>query len=136
MKYALVGYNKDNDIYGVIEMHEDLEYLKLKGKDVAEIQKATDSFRVDGYKEPFDWFEIVDANDVEYPNVCYWTSYEDDADIDDDMRYNPLKENLTKLLELSEQVLTVAYDNEDNHLEYLAHELKTTIEYMMEDFDL
>ena len=57
------------------------------------------------------------------------------ADIDD-MRYNPLKENLTKLLELSEQVLTVAYDNEDNHLEHLAHELKTTIEYMMEDFDL
>ena len=55
---------------------------------------------------------------------------------DDDEEYNPLEQNLTKLLNLSEQILTVAYDNDDDHLEYLAHELKATIEYMMEDFDI
>ena len=77
MKFALVGYNKDNDIYGVIEVHEDLEYLKLKGNDVAEIQRKTDGFRINGNGELFDWFEIVNANDTEYPDVYYWTSYED-----------------------------------------------------------
>ena len=55
---------------------------------------------------------------------------------DEDEEYNPLKENLTKLLNLSEEILTVAYDNEDSYLEYLAHELKTTIEFMAEDFDI
>lgn len=54
----------------------------------------------------------------------------------DDKEYNPLKENLTKLLELSEQILTVAYDTKNNHLEFLAHELKTTVDYMLEDFDI
>ena len=76
MKYALVGYDKDNDVYEVIETHEDLEYLKLKGKDIAEIQRETDSFRVNGNGEPFDWFEIVSADDTEYPNTYYWVSYE------------------------------------------------------------
>ena len=75
MKFALVGYDKDNDIYGVIEVHEDLEYLKLKGKDVAEIQKETDNFRVNGNGEPFDWFEIVQNDNYD---VVYWVSYEED----------------------------------------------------------
>lgn len=77
MKYALVGYDKDNDVYEVIETHEDLEYLKLIGKDVAEIQKETDSFRRNGIGEPFDWFEIVNADDTEYPDCYYWASYEE-----------------------------------------------------------
>lgn len=77
MKYALVGYDKDNDVYKVIETYEDLEYLKLKGKYVAEIQKETDNFRKNSDGEPFDWFEIVNANDTEYPNCYYWTSYEE-----------------------------------------------------------
>lgn len=55
--------------------------------------------------------------------------------IEDDEEYNPLKKNLTKLLNLSEQILTVAYDNEDDHLEYLAHELKTTVDFMIEDYE-
>ena len=76
MKYALVGYDKDNDVYEVIEIHEDLEYLKLKGKDVAEIQKETDSFRRNSNGEPFDWFEIVNADDTDYPDHYYWASYE------------------------------------------------------------
>lgn len=74
MKFALVGYDKDNDVYGVIEVHEDFAYLQLKGKEVAKIQKETDSFRING--EPFDWFEIVNADDTEYPTVYYWASYE------------------------------------------------------------
>ena len=75
MAYALVGYDKDNDVYEVIETHKDLEYLKLRGNDVAEIQKETNSFRRSGYGEPFDWFEIVNANDTKYPNCYYWASY-------------------------------------------------------------
>lgn len=81
MKYALVGYDKDNDAYGVIVEHEDLEHLKLVGKAVSQLQKATDSFRRYSYRcpngEPFDWFEIVRANDTNYPNEYYWASYED-----------------------------------------------------------
>ena len=77
MRYALVGYDKDNDVYEVIEEHDDLEYLKLKGKDVAEIQKETDSFRRNDNGEPFDWFEIVNGNDTKYPDVYYWASYEE-----------------------------------------------------------
>lgn len=75
MKYELVGYDKDNDIYGVIEASEDLAYLKLKGEDVAKNQRDTDSFRVNGNGEPFDWFEIVQSDNY---NVVYWVSYEED----------------------------------------------------------
>lgn len=75
MKYALVGYDKDNDVYEVIETHEDLEYLKLKGNDIAEIQRETDSFRVNGNGEPFDWFEIVQNDNYD---VVYWVSYKED----------------------------------------------------------
>ena len=75
MRYELVGYDKDNDIYEVIESSEDLEYLKLKGKDIAEIQKETDSFRVNGNREPFDWFEIVQSDNYD---VVYWVSYKED----------------------------------------------------------
>ena len=72
MKFELVGYDKDNDIYEVIESSNDLEYLKLKGNDVAEIQRETDSFRVNGNGEPFDWFEIVQSDNYD---VVYWVSY-------------------------------------------------------------
>lgn len=58
--------------------------------------------------------------------------YEYEEDYDD---YNPLKRNLTKLLNLSEQILTIAYDTENNHLEFLAHEFKTTVDYMIEDYE-
>lgn len=75
MKFSLIGYDKDNDIYCVIETHEDLEYLKLRGKDIAEIQRETDGFRVDGNGEPFDWFEIVQSDNY---NVVYWVSYKED----------------------------------------------------------
>ena len=75
MKYELVGYDKDNDIYEVIEASEDLEYLKLKGSDIAGIQKDTDVFRVNGNGEPFDWFEIVQSDNY---NVLYWVSYKED----------------------------------------------------------
>lgn len=75
MKYELVGYDKDNDIYEVIETSENLEYLKTKGKEIVEIQKNTDSFHASGNKEPFDWFEIVQSDNY---NVLYWVSYEED----------------------------------------------------------
>lgn len=80
--YALVGYDKDYDVYETLETHEDLEYLKLKGQDVAKIQRATDRFRricSDGTSEPFDWFLICDEEDADYPypNRHYWASYED-----------------------------------------------------------
>ena len=77
MKYALVGYDKDNDIYEVIAELEDLESLKLIGKGIAEIQKEINCFRKNGDGEPFDWFEIVDTDNTEYPDVYYWVSYED-----------------------------------------------------------
>lgn len=76
MKFALVGYDKDHDIYGLIGLHEDLEYLNLRGKHIAEIQEETDWFRMEGTNEPFDWFKIVDAEDAEYPEKHYWASYE------------------------------------------------------------
>ena len=75
MRYELVGYDKDNDIYEVIESSEDLEYLKLKGNDVAEIQRETDGFRVNGNEEPFDWFEIVQEDNYD---IAYWVSYKED----------------------------------------------------------
>ena len=75
MKYELVGYDKDNDIYEIIETSENLEYLKTKGKEIVEIQKNTDSFHASDNKEPFDWFEIVQSDNY---NVLYWVSYEED----------------------------------------------------------
>ncbi len=75
MKYALIGYEKNDDVYEVIETHEDLEYLKLKGCDIAEIQKETNSFRFNGIAEPFVWFEIVQENNYD---VVYWVSYKED----------------------------------------------------------
>ena len=74
MKYDLVGYDKDNDIYEVIEESEDLEYLKLKGKDITEIQRDTDGFRANGNGEPYDWFEIVQSDNYD---VLYWESYKE-----------------------------------------------------------
>ena len=76
MKYDLVGYDKDNDIYEVIEESEDLEYLKLKGKDITEIQRDTDGFRMNGNGEPYDWFEIVQSDNYD---VLYWESYKEDG---------------------------------------------------------
>lgn len=78
--YTLVGYDKDNDVYETLEVHEDLEYLKLRGQDIAEIQRDTDGFtRVcpDGTLEPFDWFEICNIEDADYPDCYYWASYEE-----------------------------------------------------------
>lgn len=84
MRYALVGYDKDNDAYEVIVTHEDLEHLKLIGRAVSELQKETDCFRRRKYSwhdsigEPFDWFMVVDENNVDYPypNETYWASYD------------------------------------------------------------
>ncbi len=69
--YALVGYDKDNDVYEIIERHWDMEYLKLKGKDA--VENDLTSLRT---LQPYDWFKIVSASDVEYPDAYYWTSYE------------------------------------------------------------
>lgn len=74
MKYALVGYDKDNDVYETIVESNNISYLIKVGTEIA---KEENLYRVcsDGSKEPFDWFEIVNANDTEYPNCYYWASY-------------------------------------------------------------
>lgn len=70
--YKLEGYDKDGSVYEVIEMSDDLEYLKLKMKDIAEIQKDTDGFRRNnGTGEPFDWFEIWNEEEtIRYAVSC------------------------------------------------------------------
>jgi hypothetical protein len=77
MKYALVGYDKDNDVYETIVTSDNISYLIKVGTEVA---KDGSLHRVcsDGSKEPFDWFEIVNANDTTYPNCYYWASYKED----------------------------------------------------------
>ena len=37
-------------------------------------------------------------------------------------------ENYDKMIDLCEAILTVAYDTNNDKLEFLAHELKTTLE--------
>jgi hypothetical protein len=76
MKYALVGYDKEYDIYETIIVSENISYLIKVGTEVA---KEHSLYRIcpDGSKEYFDWFEIVNADDVKYPNAYYWASYED-----------------------------------------------------------
>ena len=75
MKYALVGYDKDNDVYETIAKSDNISYLIKVGKEIAEDGSL---YRIcsDGSKEPFDWFEIVNANDTKYPDCYYWASYE------------------------------------------------------------
>lgn len=75
MQYALVGYDKDYDIYESIVESNNISYLIKVGKEIAK----EDLYRIcpDGSKEPFDWFEIVNANDATYPEVYYWASYEE-----------------------------------------------------------
>lgn len=74
LQYALVGYDKDNDVYETIIESDNLSYLIKVGTEIA---KDESLYRVceDGRKEPFDWFEIVNANDTTYPNCYYWASY-------------------------------------------------------------
>lgn len=76
MKYALVGYDKDNDVYETIVESNNISYLIKVGTEVAEEYSL---YRIcsDGSKEPFDWFEVVNANDTKYPNCYYWASYGD-----------------------------------------------------------
>lgn len=78
IEYALVGYDKDNDVYELIEIRKNLEKLKSKGRAIAKEHKALGNYRREDNNEPFDWFEIVDANDITYPDHCYWASYEDE----------------------------------------------------------
>ena len=56
--YSLVGYDKDNDLYEIIENNNNLKYLISKGKKISKIQNMTDNFRSNSTKEPFDWFSI------------------------------------------------------------------------------
>lgn len=58
--WKIRGYDKDNDVYQTLEVSGDLEYLKMRVKDIAEIQKDTDEFRDEFSGEPFDWFEVQD----------------------------------------------------------------------------
>ena len=47
-------------------------------------------------------------------------------------KYNTL-ENHNKLIDLCENILTIAYDTNNNELEQLAHELKTTLKCEYEE---
>ena len=76
LQYALVGYDKDNDVYETIVESNNISYLIKVGTEVA---KEESLYRMTyESKEPFDWFEIVNADDTEYPNVVYWVSYKED----------------------------------------------------------
>jgi hypothetical protein len=37
-------------------------------------------------------------------------------------------ENYNKMIDLCERILTIAYDTNNEQLEFIAHELKTTLE--------
>lgn len=77
MKYALVGYDKDNYVYETIVTSDNISYLIKVGTEVA---KDGSLYRVcsDGSKKPFAWFEIVNADETKCPNVYYWASYKED----------------------------------------------------------
>lgn len=77
IEYALVGYDKDNGAYELFGVYKDLEKLKSRGRAIAKEHKALEN------NKRFDWFEIVNANDIianntAYPDHCYWASYEDE----------------------------------------------------------
>lgn len=76
--YSLVGYDKDNDLYEIIENNNNLKYLISKGKKISKIQNMTDNFRSNSTKEPFDWFSICDIKNAIYPykEEIYWNSFE------------------------------------------------------------
>ena len=42
-------------------------------------------------------------------------------------------ENYNKMIDLCESILTIAYDTNNNQLEQLAHELKTTLKCEYEE---
>lgn len=72
--YALVGYDKDNDVYETITTSDNISFLIEMGKEAA-IKENWYRICDDGSKEFFDWFEVVDIKDAEYPNTYYWASY-------------------------------------------------------------
>ena len=76
MKYALVGFDKDNDVYETIVESNNISYLIKIGREVAE-ERSLYRICSDGSKEPFDWFEVVRANDTTYPSYYYWASHEE-----------------------------------------------------------
>lgn len=75
-KYAIVGYDKDNDLYEILETSDDLEGLKVRGETLFNYQLNSDALRSKKTNEPFDWFEICNTEEADYPNHYYWASYD------------------------------------------------------------
>lgn len=75
--YALVGYDKDNDLYQTLATDSSLEKLITMGKIIARTASYKhDYIYTSSHGEPFDWFVVCDRDEAVYPNIYYWTSYE------------------------------------------------------------
>lgn len=74
--YAIVGYDKDYDLYEILETSDDLEGLKVRGETLFNYQLNSDALRSKKTNEPFDWFEICNTEEADYPAHYYWASYD------------------------------------------------------------
>ena len=70
MKYVLVGYDNDNDIYESIIESDNISYLIKVGTEVAK-EESLYRMTYENKKKPFDWFEIVQNDNY---NMVYWVS--------------------------------------------------------------
>lgn len=69
MRYSVVGYDKDHDLYDNLWTTDSLENAIIQGSIFSDRQKMAE-LRSSVANEPFDWFEVVDSKG----NLC-WNSY-------------------------------------------------------------
>ena len=80
-KYCLVGYDKDNDLYEVIDCDENSVVMIGLGKAAKIIQHLPQCcYRSKETNEPFDWFVVCEESFAKYPieSECLWTSLRSD----------------------------------------------------------
>lgn len=77
-KLSIYGYDKDNSVYTLYGMFEDMETAKEYANGCREFLDEDEMKRYcsDGTFEPIDWLEIISTDNYD---VCYWNSYDSQA---------------------------------------------------------
>jgi len=69
-KYAVVGYDKDGDVYETLWETDNLNNAIIQACIFYEQHKQKELRRI-STNEPFDWIEVIDINDE---SVSFWKS--------------------------------------------------------------
>lgn len=69
--YAVIGYDKDHDIYDALLETNDLENAIIQATLFSHVTELSDCLK-SSCGDPFDWFKVVN---VHCNDIIYWTSY-------------------------------------------------------------